>query len=57
MVIVSHSAKLATALVEIAQHMTPNSQTVPLAAAGGVDDPQNPFGIDVIKIQTAIESL
>jgi phosphocarrier protein FPr len=57
MVIVSHSAKLATAVVELARQMTTDSQTVALAAAGGIDDPDYPFGTDVIKIQTAIESV
>ena len=56
-VIVSHSANLASTIVEMAQQMTPDCQNVSLEAAGGIDDPQNPLGTDVLKIQTAIASV
>ena len=54
-VLVSHSAKLAEAVVELAKQMT--QEPVPIAIAAGMDDPENPFGTDVIKVQQAIESV
>ncbi|MDJ0744196.1 MAG: phosphoenolpyruvate--protein phosphotransferase [Xenococcaceae cyanobacterium MO_167.B27] len=54
-VIVSHSAKLATGVKELAQQMIQTD--VPLAVAAGIDDPENPFGTDALKIQAAIESV
>ncbi|MEM1170903.1 MAG: phosphoenolpyruvate--protein phosphotransferase [Cyanobacteria bacterium P01_H01_bin.35] len=54
-VLVSHSAKLAEAVVELAKQMT--QQPAPIAIAAGIDDPENPFGTDVIKVQEAIESV
>ncbi|MGD1712556.1 phosphoenolpyruvate--protein phosphotransferase [Dapis sp. BLCC M172] len=54
-VLVSHSAKLAEAVVELAKQMT--QEPAPIAIAAGIDDPENPFGTDVIKVQEAIESV
>ncbi len=54
-VLVSHSAKLAEAVVELAAQMT--QEPAPIAIAAGIDDPENPFGTDVIKVQEAIESV
>lgn len=54
-VLVSHSAKLAEAVAELAIQMT--QEPVPIAIAAGIDDPENPFGTDVIKVQEAIESV
>ncbi|NEP82051.1 MAG: HPr family phosphocarrier protein [Okeania sp. SIO3B3] len=54
-VLVSHSAKLAEAVTELAEQMT--QEPVPIAIAAGIDDPENPFGTDVIKVQEAIESV
>ncbi|MGD1806846.1 phosphoenolpyruvate--protein phosphotransferase [Dapis sp. BLCC M126] len=54
-VLVSHSAKLAEAVVELAEQMT--QEPAPIAIAAGIDDPENPFGTDVIKVQEAIESV
>ncbi|NEQ73704.1 MAG: phosphoenolpyruvate--protein phosphotransferase [Okeania sp. SIO2C9] len=54
-VLVSHSAKLAEAVAELAEQMT--QELVPIAIAAGIDDPENPFGTDVIKVQEAIESV
>jgi multiphosphoryl transfer protein len=54
-VIVSHSAPLASAVVSLAQQVTPNP--VAIAIAAGIDDPENPFGTDALSIQNAIESV
>jgi phosphoenolpyruvate-protein phosphotransferase/dihydroxyacetone kinase phosphotransfer subunit len=54
-VIVAHSAQLAEAVQALAKQML--RQEVPLAAVGGVDDPENPFGTDTTKIHEAIKSL
>ncbi len=54
-VIVSHSAKLAEGVAELAQQMVQNR--VLIAVAAGIDDPENPLGTDVLKIQAAIESV
>lgn len=54
-VIVSHSAKLAEGVAELAQQMVQNR--VVIAVAAGIDDPENPLGTDVLKIQAAIESV
>lgn len=54
-VIVSHSAKLAEGVCELAAQMAQGQ--VRLAAAGGTDDPQNPIGTDAFKVQRAIESV
>lgn len=54
-VIVSHSAKLAEGVRELAEQASQGR--VPLAVAGGVDDPQNPIGTDAEKVLRAIESV
>ena len=54
-VIVSHSAKLAAGVKELAQQMIQTD--VPLAIAAGIDDSENPFGTDALQIQAAIESV
>ncbi|WP_293020833.1 phosphoenolpyruvate--protein phosphotransferase [Moorena sp. SIO3I8] len=54
-VIISHSAKLAAGVKELAQQMVQTS--VPIAIAAGMDDPENPFGTDVLQVQAAIESV
>jgi phosphocarrier protein FPr len=55
LVIISHSAKLAVGVEELARQMT--RVPVPIALAAGIDDPENPFGTDAIKVQAAIESV
>jgi phosphocarrier protein FPr len=54
-VIVSHSAKLAEGVRELAEQMTQGK--APLAVAAGIDDPENPIGTDAAKVQAAIESV
>jgi multiphosphoryl transfer protein len=54
-VIVSHHAKLAEGLRDLAEQMV--SQAVPIAVAGGIDDPENPFGTDAMKVYAAIEAV
>jgi phosphocarrier protein FPr len=55
LVIVSHSAKLAEGIRDLANQMTQNQ--VPLAIAGGIEDPENPIGTDAFKVQEAIEAV
>lgn len=55
LVIISHSAKLAAGVEELARQMT--QVPVPIALAAGIDDSENPFGTDAIKVQAAIESV
>ena len=55
LVFVSHSAKLAEGVKEIAEQMTRGQGMI--AVAAGIDDPENPFGTDPIKVQAAIESV
>lgn len=54
-VIVSHSARLAEGVVELARQM--GGGEVSLAAAGGLDDPEDPIGTDAFAIKEAIESV
>ncbi|AEV36863.1 Phosphoenolpyruvate-protein phosphotransferase [Pseudovibrio sp. FO-BEG1] len=54
-VVVSHSAKLAEGVAELAQQMTQNKCA--LAVAGGIDDPANPIGTDPVQVMTAIETV
>lgn len=54
-VIVSHSAELASSIRALARQMV--SGEVPLAVAGGIDDPENPFGTDPMKVYQAIEAV
>jgi len=55
MVIVSHSARLAEGVCELAEQVAQGR--VRMAAAGGTDDPQHPLGTDAFKVQQAIESV
>ncbi len=55
LVIVSHSAKLAEGVRELVLQMTQGQ--VPIAVAGGIDDPQNPIGTDTFQVQRAIEEV
>jgi len=54
-VFVSHSAKLAEGVKELADQMVQGK--VPLAIAGGIDDPDNPIGTNPMKVYEAIESV
>ncbi|HUK17413.1 MAG TPA: phosphoenolpyruvate--protein phosphotransferase [Bryobacteraceae bacterium] len=54
-VIVSHSARLAEGVRELAEQAARG--VVPIAAAGGTDDPANPIGTDAFKVLRAIESV
>ena len=54
-VIVSHSARLAEGVRELAEQMTQGR--VPLAIAGGIDDPDNPIGTDAMKVLEAIDAV
>jgi dihydroxyacetone kinase DhaKLM complex PTS-EIIA-like component DhaM/phosphotransferase system HPr-like phosphotransfer protein len=54
-VIVSHSAKLAEGVRELALQMAAD---VPIAVAGGIDDPEQPIGTDAMAVMlAAIESV
>ncbi|PJC86902.1 phosphoenolpyruvate--protein phosphotransferase [Vibrio sp. HA2012] len=54
-VVVSHSELLAGGIVELANQMTQGRCKI--AAAGGIDDPENPIGTDAIRIMAAIEEV
>jgi phosphocarrier protein FPr len=54
-VIVSHSAKLAEGVYELADQMVQGK--VPMAVAGGIDDAENPIGTDAMKVLEAIQSV
>ncbi|HEY9602858.1 MAG TPA: phosphoenolpyruvate--protein phosphotransferase [Allocoleopsis sp.] len=54
-VLVSHSEKLAAGVQELAQQMVQGA--VQCAIAAGIDDPENPFGTDAMKIYHAIASV
>ena len=54
-VFVSHSARLAEGVKELADQMVQDK--VPLAIAGGIDDPENPIGTDAMKVLEAIEAV
>lgn len=54
-VFVSHSAKIAEGVQDLANQMVQGN--VPMAVAGGIDDPENPIGTDAIKVFEAIESV
>ncbi len=54
-VIVSHSAKLAEGVCDLAVQMGQGS--VSIAVAGGIDDPENPMGTDAVKVHAAIEAV
>ncbi len=53
-VLVSHSAEIAAGTVALARQMGGDA---PLAAAGGIDDPDDPIGTDAIKVLAAIEEV
>jgi phosphocarrier protein FPr len=54
-VIVSHSARLAEGVIELAGQVAQGMAR--LAAAGGTGDPENPIGTDAFKVLEAIESV
>ena len=54
-VVVAHSSTLAESVIELAKQML--REEVPLAAAGGIDDPAHPFGTDPLQIVSAIQSI
>lgn len=54
-VIVSHSAKLAEGVRELAQQVVRDK--VAIAVAGGMDDAEHPIGTDAAKVLKAIESV
>ncbi|MCB8925569.1 MAG: phosphoenolpyruvate--protein phosphotransferase [Ardenticatenaceae bacterium] len=54
-VVVSHSATLAEGVRELADQMVQGK--VPLATAGGIDDPEQPIGTDPMKVMAAVESV
>ena len=53
LVIVSHSARLAEGVVELAREM--GGDEVPIEAAGGLDDPEGAMGTDAMRVMAAIE--
>ncbi len=55
LVIVAHSARLAQGVKELADQMV--QHRVPIATAGGVDDPENPFGTDAMKVLEAVQQV
>ncbi len=54
-VLVSHSARLAEGVRELVEQVAQGA--VPLAVAGGIDDPDNPIGTDAMKVLEAIQSV
>lgn len=54
-VLVTHSAELAESVLRLAQQMTQGK--APIAVAGGIDDPNNPFGTDAMRVLEAIKSV
>ena len=55
LVLVSHSLSLAESIANLIQHIV--KEDVQISIAAGIDDPEHPWGTDVIKIQQAIESV
>jgi phosphocarrier protein FPr len=55
LVIVSHSAKLAEGVCELARQVAHGK--VRIAAAGGTTDPQNPIGTDAFQVVEAIQAV
>jgi multiphosphoryl transfer protein len=51
-VVVSHSARLAEGVVELAREMA--GEEVPIAAAGGLDEPGEPLGTDAARVMAAM---
>ena len=54
-VVVSHSAKLAEGVCDLARQV--GQGRVGIASAGGTADPENPIGTDAFQVQQAIESV
>jgi phosphoenolpyruvate-protein phosphotransferase/dihydroxyacetone kinase phosphotransfer subunit len=54
-VVVSHSAKLAAGVMELARGMA--GPAVKIAAAGGLDMPESPLGTDAVFVLRAIEEV
>ena len=54
-VVVSHSARLAEGVVELAREMA--GDEVPIAAAGGLDEPGEPLGTDAVRVMTALQEV
>lgn len=54
-VIVSHSRKLSDGLKEMAEGMT--QMPVPIASAGGLDDPDDGLGTDAVRVMEAVRSV
>ncbi len=54
-VIVSHSARLAEGVVELAREMA--GDEVPIAAAGGLDEPGEPLGTDAARVVAAMQEV
>ncbi|EGY24804.1 phosphoenolpyruvate-protein phosphotransferase [Desulfovibrio sp. A2] len=54
-VVVTHSAVLGQGVKELADQMTQGR--VPLAVAGGIDDPEHPIGTDPVRVMAAIEEV
>jgi phosphocarrier protein FPr len=55
MVVVSHSAKLAEGVCDLARQV--GQGRVQIAPAGGTSDPENPIGTDAFQVLQAIESV
>ena len=53
--IVSHSARLAEGVVELAREMA--GADVRIAAAGGLDEPGDPIGTDAVRVMAAVEEV
>jgi phosphocarrier protein FPr len=54
-VVVSHSARLAEGVVELAREMAGGE--VPIAAAGGLDEPGEPLGTDAMRVMAALQEV
>ena len=54
-VVVSHSARLAEGVLELAREMA--GDEVPMAAAGGLDEPGEPLGTDAVRVMTALQEV
>jgi phosphocarrier protein FPr len=52
---VSHSARLAEGVVELAREMA--GDEVPIAAAGGLDEPGEPLGTDAARVVAALQEV
>ena len=53
LVIVSHSARLADGVVELAREM--GGEEVPMAGAGGLEEPDGALGTDAVRVLEALE--